>query len=245
MLQVSKTIAIIQARMGSTRLPGKVMEDLAGQPMLARVVNRTCRAQTLGKVVVVTTTQPADDAVISLCKERGWLFYRGSEEDVLDRYYQTALAFKAEVIVRITSDCPLIDPGLIAAVVQDFLYRDPEVDYATSTLIRTFPRGLDVEVMSFDALERAWRECIIPTWREHVTQYIVRHPEKFTSRNVANDVDYSWMRWTVDVPEDLALVRQIYSYFRDDTFNWRDVLELLKAHPELLEINRHIQQKTT
>ena len=229
--------------MGSTRLPGKVLEDLVGQPMLARVVNCTRRAQTLDEVVVATTVQPVDDAIVSLCKERGWLFYRGSEEDVLDRYYHAASRFKARAIVRITSDCPLIDPEIIDKVVQEFWDSYPEIDYATNTLMRTFPVGLDVEVISYDALIKSWLEDDNPAWREHVTQYIVRHQEKFRCCNVANDTDYSYMRWTVDMPEDLAFVRQIYEHFQDDAFGWREVLELLKVHPEWLEINRNIQQK--
>jgi spore coat polysaccharide biosynthesis protein SpsF len=238
-----KVVATIQTRMGSTRLPGKALEDLVGESMLARVVDRTSRAKTLDAVVVATTTQPDDDAIVSLCKERGWPFFRGSEEDVLDRYYQAALAFKADVIVRITSDCPLIEPLIIDEVVQEFLSHHPEVDYVSNGLERTFPRGLDVEVISFAALERAWREDNNPAWREHVTPYIWRHPEKFKICNVANDVDYSQMRWTVDTIEDLTFVRKIYSNFQSDTFTWKEVLRLLEMHPAWLEINRHVQQK--
>ena len=184
-----RVVAIIQARTGSTRLPGKVLEDLMGQPMLACVVNRTRRAKKLDAVVVATTTQPVDDAIVGLCKERGWPFFRGSEEDVLTRYYQAALAFKADVIVRITSDCPLIEPEIIDRVVNEFLVYYPKVDYVSNTLVRTFPLGLDVEVMSFGALKRAWQEDHNPAWREHATPYICRHPEKFKIRNVANDTD--------------------------------------------------------
>ena len=237
------TVAIIQARMGSTRLAGKVLEDLAGQPMLARAVNRTRRAKTLNSIVVATTKQPADDAIVGLCKERGWPFFRGSEEDVLDRYYQAALAFEADVVVRITSDCPLIEPEIIDRMVSEFLSYQPDVDYVSNSLKRTFPRGLDVEVMSFDALKTVWQEDRDPASREHVTPYIRRHPEKFHIRNVANDTDYSYMRWTVDTIEDLAFVRKIYEHFQDDGFTWKEVLHLLEMHPEWLEINQHVQQK--
>lgn len=238
-----KVVAIIQARMGSTRLPRKVLEDLAGEPMLARVVNRTRRAKTLDTVIVATTTQPNDAAIVSLCKERGWPFFRGSEVDVLDRYYRAALVFKADVVVRVTSDCPLIEPLIIDEVVQEFLSHHPEVDYVSNSLERTFPRGLDVEVISFAALERAWQEDSDPALREHVTPYIWRHPEKFKILNVANDVDYSHMRWTVDTIEDLTFVRKIYDHFQNDTFTWGEVLHLLEMHPKWLEINRHVQQK--
>lgn len=238
-----KIIAIVQTRSGSSRLPGKVLEGLAGQPMLARVVNRTRRAKTLDTVVVATTTQSADDIIVRLCKERDWPYFRGSEEDVLDRYYRAAVAFKADTIVRITSDCPLIEPEIIDRVVNEFLSYYPEAQYVTNALIRTFPRGLDVEVMSFDTLRKAWQEDDNPAWREHVTTYVCHHPEKFKIRNIINDKDYSYMRWTVDTVEDLAFVRKIYEHFQNDAFTWREALHLLEIHPKWLEINRHIQQK--
>ena len=236
-----KVVAIIQARIGSTRLPGKVLEDLVGQPMLARVVNRTRRAKTLDAAVVATTTQPTDDIIVRLCQTQGCPYFRGSGEDVLDRYYRAVLAFRADAIVRITSDCPLIEPEIIDIVVNEFLCH--HVDYVSNTLILTLPRGLDVEVMSFDALEKAWQEDTNPAWREHVTPYIQHHPEKFKIRNVANDTDYSYMRWTVDTIDDLTFVRKIYDHFQSDTFTWGEVLHLLEMHPEWLEINRHVQQK--
>jgi spore coat polysaccharide biosynthesis protein SpsF len=239
----ARIAAIIQARMGAARLPGKVLEDIAGQPMLARVVNRACHAKRPDIVVVATTTQSVDDAIVRLCEERGWPFFRGSERDVLDRYYQAATAFRADVIVRITSDCPLIEPKIIDKVAGEFLSGYPEVEYASNTLVRTFPRGLDVEVTSFDALQKAWREDSNLSWREHVTPYIWRHPEKFRVRNVASDSDYSFMRWTVDTVEDLAFIRKIYEHFQNDAFTWTEVLRLLETHPEWLEINRHVQQK--
>jgi spore coat polysaccharide biosynthesis protein SpsF len=239
-----KTVAIVQARMGSTRLPGKVLQDLAGEPMLARVVNRTCRAKTLQEVVIATTTNVVDDVIVKLCEARGWSWFRGSEEDVLDRYYHAAKKYQADFIVRITSDCPLIDPEVIDHVVQEFLERQPEVDYASNTWPRrTFPRGLDTEVMRMDVLERAWREDRNPAWREHVTPYIYRNPDRFRIHNVVSSVDYSAMRWTVDTQEDLAFVRKIYDYFGHDRFSWREVLKVLEEHPEWVEINRGVRQK--
>jgi len=239
-----KTIAIIQARMGSTRLPGKVLQDLAGEPMLARVVNRVGRAKTLQEVVIATTTNALDDVIIKLCEAHDWSWFRGSEEDVLDRYYQAAKKYQADLIVRITSDCPLIEPEIVDQVVQEFLERQPELDYASNTWPqRTFPRGLDTEVMRIDALDRAWREDRNPTWREHVTPYIYRNPDRFRIHNVLSQADYSALRWTVDTPEDLTFVRQIYDYFGHDHFCWRKVLKVLEEHPAWLEINRHVQQK--
>lgn len=238
-----KVIAIVQARMGSTRLPGKVLKDLAGEPLLARVVQRTTRARGLSDIVVATTEDASDDAIVDLCQVRGWQFFRGDQEDVLDRYYRSALAFGADIIVRITSDCPLVEPEIVDRVMGEILQHSEEVDYATNSLVRTFPRGLDVEAISFAALEKAWQDDTNPAWREHVTPYIWRHPEKFKIRNVASDTDYSHMRWTVDTLEDLTFIRKIYDYFQDDTFTWRDVLHLLEIYPEWLEINRHVQQK--
>jgi len=241
--QNTRIVAIIQARMGSTRLPGKVLKDLAGEPLLARVVSRTMRASRINGVVVATTRDANDDDIVDLCQERGWRSFRGSEEDVLDRYYQAALASEADILARITSDCPLVEPEIIDRVTNELLSYYPEVDFVGNTLTRTFPRGLDVEVMTFKALERAWREDRNTAWREHVTPYIYRHPDKFRIRNVANDVDYSPMRWTVDTIEDLTFVRKIYGHFQSDTFTWREVLRLLEVHPEWLEINRDVQQK--
>lgn len=238
-----KIVAIIQARMGSTRLPGKVLMDLAGEPMLARVVKRTKRAQMLDDVVVGTTVEPADEAIVCLCSERRWNFFRGSQEDVLDRYYHAAIAHGADVVVRITSDCPLIEPEIVDSVVREFL-QSGDAAYVSNTLPpRTFPRGLDVEVISFTALARAWREDDNPTWREHVTPYIYCHPEKFVLKAVMNTDDFSHMRWTVDTIEDLVFVRKVYDYFGHDAFSWRDVLGLLEEHPEWLDINRHVAQR--
>ena len=238
-----RIVAIIQARMGSTRLPGKVMMDLAGKPMLARVVNRVRRAAELDEVIVATTTDADDDRIVDLCRERGWPVFRGSEEDVLDRYYQAAMAHDVGAVVRISSDCPLIDPEIVDVVVLEFLSHYPDVDYVSNGIRPTYPLGLNVGIMSFPALQQAWREDANPAWREHVTQYIIRNPDLFRVRGVENHVDYSYMRWTVDTPEDLAFVRRIYDHFGNDEFNWREVIALLERNPDWLEINRHVTQK--
>lgn len=237
-----RVVAIIQARMGSSRLPGKVLEDLAGQPMLARVINRTSRAETIDEVIVATTTLPEDDVIELMCQTRGNHFFRGSSDDVLDRYYQTAMTFGADVVVRITSDCPLIEPEIIDRTVKGFL-NCSGADYVSNTLERTYPRGLDVEVFSFAVLKQVWEEDDNPAWREHVTPYMRRSPGTFRVFNVSSGVDYSHMRWTVDTQEDLVFVRRIYDYFQTDSFHWEDVLGFLRSQPDLLDINRHIQQK--
>ncbi len=239
-----KVVAIIQARMGSTRLPGKVLMDLAGEPVLARVMNRLARSRCLDELVVATTTEPADDAIVALCVNRGWLCSRGSQEDVLDRYYQAAKARHADIVVRVTSDCPLIEPAIVDRVVGAFLDAQPNADYATNVLPpRTFPRGLDTEAVRMDALERAWTEAADKPSREHVTLYIFRRPEQFRHLSVRNDRDLSDLRWTLDTPEDLELIRLVYSHFGGDQFTWTDVLGLLAEHPEWREINRHVEQK--
>lgn len=236
-------IAIIQARMSSTRLPRKVMLDLAGESILTRVVNRCQRATMVEEVVVATTTKLVDEAIVEMCSERSWTCFRGSEEDVLDRYYRAAVQHQADVVVRITSDCPLVDPEIVDLIVREFL-KNRQLDYVSNTLPpKTFPLGLDVEVIAFDALERAWREDGNRAWREHVTPYIYRHPEKFALRAVVNNIDHSSMRWTVDTADDVTFVRKIFDHFGHDRFSWRDALTVLENHPEWLEINRHVAQK--
>ena len=239
-----RIVAIIQARMASSRLPGKVLMDLAGEPVLVRCVNRICRARSINEIVVATTSKPADDAILNLCRQKNWPCFRGSEEDVLDRFYHTAIKWRADLVVRITSDCPLIEPIIVDQVVQDFLKRQPKVDYVSNFLPpRTFPRGLETEVIGLNVLERAWREDQNPAWREHVTPYIYKNPALFQIYSVTHARDYSHMRWTVDTSEDLDFVRRIYDHFGQDLFSWEEVLALLEVHPEWLEINRHVQQK--
>lgn len=239
---MSRTVAILQARRGSQRLPGKVLRDLCGQPMMARVVDRARRARTLDEVVVATTTLAGDDAVAQLAEKRGWPLYRGSPDDLTDRYYQAALLHRAETVVRITCDCPMIEPEVIDRTVQFFWERG--ADYASNGLPpRTFPRGLDTEVFTFASLERAWREDKDPAWREHATPYLYRHPEIFKLAGLVNDKDYSAMRWTVDTPEDMAFVTKVYEAFGHDRFTWSEALALLEKNPDWLEINREIAQK--
>ena len=237
-----RIVAIIQARMGSTRLPGKVLKDLAGETVLARVVNRTQRAKLLHDLVVATTDKPADDRIVEECARLEIACFRGDEADVLDRYYRAAQRFAADVIVRITSDCPLIDPETTDKTIAAFLEARP--DYASNTLVRTYPRGLDTEVMSSGALGRAWREARKPYEREHVTPYIYQHPAEFKLLSVTEDADHSGHRWTLDTPEDLEFVRAIFGRFKDHaSFIWRDVLDLLDREPELMELNRSVLQK--
>jgi spore coat polysaccharide biosynthesis protein SpsF len=239
-----KIVAIIQARLGSTRLPGKVLRPLAGEPMLARVMERVRRAKKIDEVAVATTTAPSDDALAAFCADRHWPIFRGSEMDVLDRYVQAARSFSADAVVRITSDCPMIDPEVLDEVVSKFLRQQPKVDYLANILPqRTYPRGLDAEVIRRDVLERCHAEATDPWSREHVTAFIYQHPDRFCLAGLTAPQDYSQHRWTVDTPEDLALIERIYDHFGSSDFSWQETLALVDAHPEWMEINSHVQQK--
>lgn len=235
-------VAIIQARMGGTRLPGKVLKDIGGRTMLARVVRRARRATLVDKVVVATTCCLSAAAIVTECEQLGVRVFRGSELDVLDRYYWAAREYGAETIVRITADCPLIDPEIIDKVVGAFLEKKP--DCAANTLTRAYPRGLGLSVMTMAALSRAWRETNKGYHRAHVTSYVHQHPNRFKLLAVVEDTDYSDHRWTVDTQEDLDFAREVYARLGNvDTFSWQDVLGLLALEPELMNINQHIQQK--
>ena len=239
-----RVVAIIQARMGSSRLPGKVLLELAGEPMITRVVNRVKRAETVDQVVIATTTESADDALAAVCEAKGWPCFRGSQEDVLDRYYQAAIAHHADLVVRITSDCPLIEPEIIDQVVRP-LTCQPTMDYACNLLPRrTFPRGLDVEAFWMQTLTRLWAIDKNLAWREHVTQYLHHKPEDFRICGLVQECDMSAMRWTVDTLEDLKLIKRIYEAFGHDRFSMHEVATLLEQHSHWSDINGHIQQKT-
>ncbi len=235
-----RSTAIIQARMGSTRLPGKVLKSIAGRSMLARVCRRVCRAAMIDEVVVATTTEPADQAIADECNRLGVACFRGSENDVLDRYRHAAKRHGADAVVRITADCPLIDPDVVDRVVRCFLATRP--DYASNTLKRTWPCGLDTEVLSTEALDRAHREATEPYERVHVTPYLYRHGERFRLLPVTCREDLGELRWTVDSAEDLQFVRAIYHRLDGDAFSWREVLHMLAAEPGIAQLNGHVRQ---
>jgi spore coat polysaccharide biosynthesis protein SpsF len=239
---VLKVVAIIQARMGSTRLPGKVLKDLEGRTVLARVVERLRRASLIDELLIATTDHATDDVIVEEGRRCGVAVFRGDEDDVLDRYFRAAQSAKAEVVVRITSDCPLIDPEITDKTIRAFLDQRP--DYASNSLHRTYPRGLDTEVMTVRALERAWSAAREPYQRVHVTPYIYQHPGEFKLLSVTGEEDHSEHRWTLDTPEDLAFLRAVYSRMKDPgEFSWRDVLEVVAREPQLVELNRTIAQK--
>ena len=229
--------------MGSSRLPGKVLMPLAGEPMLGRVVDRIRHARSVDEVVVATSEAPADDAIESLCRARDVSCFRGSESDVLSRYRAAAAAHSADAVVRITSDCPLIDPALVDAVVCALSEPD-DVDYAANIIVpRTFPRGLDAEAMTASTLERLHRLAIGAPMREHVTLFVHHHSDQFRMRGVYNDTDCSAQRWTVDTHEDFEFVSRIYSCLGSNDFAWTSVQKIVKSHPEWQDINAHVEQK--
>lgn len=242
-----KTTAIIQARMGSTRLPGKVLKPVLGQPMLARQIERVKRARTLDQIIVATTTNPLDTPVYRLAGQLGILAYRGSENNVLDRFYQAALRFNANIIVRLTGDCPVIDPAVIDMTVTAF-HRKP-ADYVSNVHRRSFPRGMDIEVFSFRALETAWKHARSSYNREHVTAYIYAHPKLFKVKTMLAPpfLRRPELRLTVDKPADLKLIRQIYRrlYLQKPYFDLPDIITLLDQHPQLATINQAVMQKAS
>ncbi|HMF14579.1 MAG TPA: NTP transferase domain-containing protein [Gemmataceae bacterium] len=228
-----RTVAIVQARMGSTRLPGKALADLAGKPVLWHVVQRVHRARRVDEVVVATSTSPSDDPLVDFCSASGIPVFRGSESDVLDRVYQATREYGADVVVRVTGDCPLLDPSVIERVLG--AYAGGDYDYVSNVIHYTYPDGLDVEVLSMAALARAWREALKPSEREHVTTY-VRFSDRFRTFNEAHDPDLSPLgyRWSIDEPGDLELVRRIYAELADQPeFDMYDVLDLLARKQEL------------
>jgi spore coat polysaccharide biosynthesis protein SpsF len=238
----SKVVAIIQARMGSTRLPGKVLKDIEGKTVLSRVVNRLRGTRLIDELLIATSDQRADDAIVEECERCLVPVFRGDENDVLDRYFHAAQACEGDVVVRITSDCPLIDCEITAKTIREFVDECP--DYASNALVRTYPRGLDTEVMSGQALERAWRNATQPYQRAHVTPYIYQNPDEFKILRVTGEADYSNHRWTLDTTEDLEFIRAIYARLKNpDDFDWHDVLEILDQEPELMGMNRLVMQK--
>lgn len=234
--------AIIQARMSSTRLPGKIMKDIEGEPMLWRVIERVKAAKNTQDIIIATTENEADRQVIEFAQKRGINVFAGSESDVLDRYYQAARFFgNPEVIIRVTSDCPLIDPEIIDKTIEFFLKND--FDYASTGRIQsTFPDGLDTEVFKLSALERAWREAKLLSEREHVTPYIWKNPRLFKVGELKNEKDLSHLRWTVDEERDLEFVRAVFQnlYRSDKIFHLNDVLDFLERNPEVAEKNQGI-----
>ncbi len=239
-----RTVCTIEARMTSSRLPGKVLMEAEGTPLLELMVERLRRSACLDAIVVATTEGPSSDPIEALATKLRIGCFRGSEDDVLARVLGAAQAHDADLIVETTGDCPLIDPGVVDEIVERFL--DGGVDYCSNTLERTYPRGMDVQAFPTAVLEEVARLTDDPADREHVSLYIYEHPERYRLRSVRSErPETGDLRLTVDTPEDLALVRAIFAelYPRDPAFGLDDILALLDARPELRDLNRHVGQK--
>lgn len=232
-----KTLAIVQARMGSTRLPGKVMADIGGVPMLRRLLDRLQSVAAIDDLVVATTTNSEDDVLAAWLNNAGIASYRGSSDDVLDRFVQAAAGRQAELIVRVTADDPLKDPDITTQLI-NILKSDPSLDYASNTIEPTWPEGLDIEVVRLSALQCAHHEAQLRSDREHVTTYIWNRPQVFKLHNLRWDRNLSHWRWTVDKPADLELMRHIFFQFADRPLvGCCEIVEWLECHPELIAIN--------
>lgn len=240
-----KVAAIIQARMGSTRLPGKILKTVNGKTLLEYQIERVRRAKLIDEIIIATTTKDSDDPIVQLCQQLSIPYYRGSEDDVLSRYYEAAIKNNVQVIVRLTSDCPIIDPEIIDETIRVYIDNKNKVDYVSNTLERTFPRGLDTEVFTFDVLKQAHETSKEKIYREHVTSFIYGNPDTFTLKNVSSPNDYSEHRWTVDTEEDFILIKNILQalYPVDKEFKLEDIIKMLNENPEWKEINSHIEQK--
>ncbi len=234
------TIAFIQARMGSIRLPNKVMKMINGKPLIEYLLLRVAKAKFIDKVVLATSVNSNNDPLVSFVNSLGFETYRGSELDVLSRFYEAAKFYNATTLLRITADCPLVDPDLIDSLIEK--YFNSGSDYATNTLPPTYPDGLDIEVFSFQSLERAYNEAKEPNEREHVTPYI-RFSGQFSIHNILNKIDYSDRRWTVDEVDDFEVVSNIFQYFHPDIyFDWNNIIKIENLQPEMFQKNKHIKR---
>ncbi|MBI2578000.1 MAG: glycosyltransferase family protein [Candidatus Wildermuthbacteria bacterium] len=231
---------IIQARMSSTRLPGKVLKILGDKPVVQHVIERSKRIPSCQKVILATTTKPIDDDLERLGKSLGISVYRGSENDVLDRYYQAAKQFEVDTIVRITADCPCLEPLIVQEVID--LYNKSEYDHVSNAQPPSLPDGLDAEIFSFRILEKTWKEADDPLEREHVSLYMVRHPELFSHGNYVHPQDFSYLRLTLDEEVDFFLLREVFNelYPNNPEFGLREIVQLFERRPELAKINQHI-----
>jgi spore coat polysaccharide biosynthesis protein SpsF len=248
-VSLPKVVAVIQARMSSSRLPGKVMMEIAGVPMLSHVVDRVQKAETIVETVVATSTDKEDDPLYNYCLGNNFSVFRGPNQDVLKRTLMAGEDHQAEVVVRVTGDCPLIDPAVIDKTVLVFLDRYPEIDFGSNRgstgLKRTYPIGMDVEVMTILALQRADLHATEKYQREHVTPYLYEEEGRFRAVSTDSGGEFGHMRWAVDTREDLIFVRQIFERLSNPRdFTWEDVLAILEVEPGLMAINAEIRQKS-
>jgi spore coat polysaccharide biosynthesis protein SpsF len=232
---MNKIGCIVQARMGSTRLPGKVLAKINNKPMLHYLVKQLQFSNEINEIVIATTDLEEDLEIVKFAKKNNIRFFIGSDDDVLDRYYQCAKEFSFSTIVRITADNPLIDPYIVDKVIRCF--KENTYDYVSNAISRTFPYGTEVEIFSFDTLENTWKNACKHSEREHVTSFIYKNKTKFKTFNLTNKIDLSRFRWTIDRPNDLKLVREIISKNNKFPITTEAVLKILKENPDLLKIN--------
>jgi spore coat polysaccharide biosynthesis protein SpsF len=230
-------VAIVQARMNSSRLPGKILVDVCGYPLIERVIARVSEASLITKVVVATTEEFSDDELVAWCKLHGIDVFRGSVDDVLERFAKCLSEHAGTYVVRVTADDPLKDPAIIDEAIQICL-NDPSLDYVSNTLHPTFPEGLDIEVIKRSALLQAAREATLKSEREHVTPYIYGNPDKFKLQNFTMEPNLSAWRWTVDKPADLDFIRAIYRNFSNHPLaGYREIIRWIETRPDLMAIN--------
>lgn len=239
------TAILIQARMGAARLPGKPLFKVLGRPLLSYLIERLKHVSNADKVIVATSIHPRDKLIADAAQKAGAEVFRGSENDVLDRFYQAAKQAQADIVVRITADCPLMDPSLVEKLIGLYISKNDPWLFASNTIQRTFPRGMDIEVFSIQALEEAWNKAKLPYEREHVTPYLYTHPERFAQIQLTQKIDQSLCRWTVDTPEDFRLISKLLAaiYPINPNFSLKELCQIYNTHPEWHAINAHIQQK--
>jgi len=239
-----KILAIVQARMGSTRLPDKVLADIESKPMVWHVIERLKCSEKLDDIVLAIPIGEKDNILEKFARKNNIKYFRGSEKNVLSRYYETAKKFEADIVLRITADCPLIDSKIVDLIIKKHLYAN--ADYTSNVLKRTYPKGLDVEVISFEALEKSFQEAQTQADKEHVTLYVRNHPERFKRINVENNKNLSDFRWCVDEEKDLKFVREIYKklYQKENIFFMQEIVNFLKKEPELVKTNKEIKRKS-
>ena len=239
-----RTLIIVQARMGSSRLPGKVLKEVCGKTLLEHLIVRLRRVKQVDNIVIATTIKEQDSQIVDLCIKLNTSFYRGPEDDVLSRYYEAALNYEADLVVRVTSDCPLIDPSIIDSVVSFYINNQDRADYVSNCLKRTYPKGMDVEVSSFSILKEAYEEAKENYEREHVTPFIISRPSRYRLHNIEHSTNLSHYRLTVDTPEDMELIRRIFEtlHYKKSAFSLKDILLVMEDNPEWIDINSHIKQ---
>lgn len=241
-----KKVIIVQARMSSTRLPGKVLKEVLGRPLLEHLIERLRKVRNADEIIIATTKNVADKAIIKLCEKMNVNWMSGSEHDVLARYYEAAKISDADAIIRITSDCPVIDPVLVEEVIQYYIENYKDVDYVSNSTTRTYPYGMDVEIFSKQSLKEAYENAVLEYEREHVTPYIYNRPDKFRLKNLESPDDYSGYRWTVDQEEDFMVVKKIIEalYPGNPDYGLQDMIELVKLNPEWYEINKNVRHNS-